>query len=62
MDQIPCVVDGERDDPVARARARFGRPFAHEPGSDFAYQTGPTVLPRWAAERQLKRDERKEMT
>lgn len=60
MDQVPGVVDGERDDPVARARDRFGRPFAHEAGSNFRYQSGPTILPRWAAERQLKKQELKE--
>lgn len=48
----PVVIGGEEDNPVLkRARAKFGRPFGHEPGTDFKWQSGPTVLTRWLHDR-----------
>lgn len=32
---------------VAEARRKYGQPFAHERGSDFRWQSGPTVLKEW---------------
>ena len=47
---LPAVeastMPGEPVTPLERARARFGRAFAHEPGSDYLRYPEP-VLTRW---------------
>ena len=42
--------DQQRRDQVARARERFGRPFAYEPGTDWRPHT-ERVLSQWLAQR-----------
>lgn len=38
---------------LAEARERFGRPFSHEPGTDWKPRTTP-VLIEWLTHRQVK--------
>lgn len=33
--------------PMQRARRRHGKPFAHEPGSDYKARPAPYVLESW---------------
>lgn len=46
------VIDGQHipvrgnESPLERARRRFGRKFAHEPGTDYERKAEP-VLTRW---------------
>jgi hypothetical protein len=49
----PVVIACEepRETPVEAARRRYGKPFAHERGAEFKWQSGPTVLAQWLAER-----------
>lgn len=46
----PVVIDAEPIDKVARARQRHGKPFAHEPGSNYKPNEVP-VLTRWMQSR-----------
>lgn len=49
----PGVEEEPSREPVQAARARYGRPFAHERGSEFRWTSGPTVLNRWLAQRMV---------
>ena len=47
-----AVVAISADTPnVAKARLRHGKPFAHEPGAAFKWNSGPTVLTNWLHQR-----------
>lgn len=52
--------EGECVERVESARARYGRPFAHERGSSFRWSSGPTVLNRWLAERTVVKHQGKQ--
>lgn len=58
-----CPASDVEDQPsreaLQAARARYGRPFAHERGSDFRWTSGPTVLNRWLAARTMVKHQRK---
>lgn len=48
----PVTVD-RRESAIEAARRRFGRPFAHEPGSDWKPRQQPLLI-EWLASRQKK--------
>ena len=39
---------------VQEARERHGKPFGTEPGTDFKWQSGPTILNEWLHGRKSK--------
>ena len=40
----------ERETPLQAARRRHGKKFAFEPGAQFTWSSGPTVLDAWKNE------------
>lgn len=51
-----AVVAISTDTPkIAAARQRHGKIFAHESGSTFRWQSGPSVLNQWLHERRARK-------
>ena len=44
---VPLIVEPHVETQLERARRRFGRPFAHETGSDYRTRPAPYVLDSW---------------